>query len=477
MGARLGIAAAAVVAAAICGVLAIGDPLNNYDTAHALLWGRDLAGGNSPDLEGALAPTPHPLATLAGLLLALPGRGDLPYSDFPVWATMTVAYFALVVLAGLVFALGRQWFGAGAGLVAAALVLTREPVLSFGLRAYVDIPYLCLLLAALLLETRRPRAGTPVLLLLTLAGLLRPEAWLFAGLYALWLFRAGVLRPAHVALAAAAPVMWALSDLALTGDALHSLTGTRENADVLGRKTGLDDLPVTGARRLGEVAREPVLVGAAAGMALTVWRARARAALPLAAGAAALLAFAVLAAAGLPIITRYLLLPATLLAIFCGAALTGWARLDREDTARTPWLAAAAVVAVLLVAFAPGQVDRIDRLDTALGRQAAILENLRGFFEPDPPLIDPRRCGPITLPNRRAAPQLALWTGLELYQINSAIDDGIHGTYFFPASAEIAEDFVLDPRDRDRRLPQPTSMQGNVSGRYWTAHPECQSLR
>ena len=141
----------------------------------------------------------------------------------------------------------------------------------------------------------------------------------------------------------------------------------------------------------------------------------------------------------------------------------------------------AVVVAILFAAFAPGQVDRIDRLDAALGRQAAILENLRGFFEPDPatgrPLIDPRGCGPMTLPNRRAAPQLALWTGVDLNSVHSAIDDGIHGTYFFPASRAVAEDFVLDPRDRDRRLPGPGSEQGNISGRYWTAHPECQVLR
>ncbi len=478
MGARLGIAAAALVVAAICGVLAIGEPLNNYDTAHALLWGRDLAGGHSPDLERALAPTPHPLATLAGLVLALPGRGDLPYSDFPVWATMAGAYFSLALLAALVFALGRAWFGAAAGVVAAVIVLTREPVLSFGLRAYVDIPYLVLLLAALLVETRRARAGTPVLVLLAVAGLLRPEAWLFAGLYALWLWRGGALRPAHVALAATAPVVWALSDLALTGDALHSLTGTRENADALGRKTGLDDLPVTGPRRLGEVAREPVLAGAAAGIALTLWRARARALLPLVAGAAALVAFGALAAAGLPIITRYLLLPATLLAIFCAAALTGWARLDREDPARRPWLGLAVVVAILVAAFAPGQVDRIDRLDAALGRQAAILENLRGFFEPessgDRALVDPRRCAPFTLPNRRAAPQLALWTGLDLDLIHSAIDEGVQGTYFFPTSPEVATDFVLDPRDRDRRLPQPGQPPGGVvSGRYWHAFENC----
>jgi len=37
-----------------------------------------------------------------------------------------------------------------------------------------------LVLAALAIETRRRRAGWPVIALLDLAGLLRPEAWLFA---------------------------------------------------------------------------------------------------------------------------------------------------------------------------------------------------------------------------------------------------------------------------------------------------------
>src|ERR671923_234577 len=70
-----------------------------------------------------------------------------------------------------------------AGALAAAIILPRRPVLDFGARAYVDIPYLVLVLAALLVETRRPRAGGPVLALLALAGLLRPEAWLFSAAY------------------------------------------------------------------------------------------------------------------------------------------------------------------------------------------------------------------------------------------------------------------------------------------------------
>ena len=90
--------------------------------------------------------------------------------------------------AGLTYALGAAVVRpARRALLAAAIILTRQPVLVFGVRAYVDIPYLVLVLGALLVETRRPRAGLPVLVLLGLAGLLRPEAWLFAAAYVGWL--------------------------------------------------------------------------------------------------------------------------------------------------------------------------------------------------------------------------------------------------------------------------------------------------
>ena len=65
------------------------------------------------------------------------------------------------------------------------------PVISYGVRAYLDVPYVLLVLGALLVEVRRPRAGAPVLALLALAGLLRPEAWVFSGLY--WLYLVGLV--------------------------------------------------------------------------------------------------------------------------------------------------------------------------------------------------------------------------------------------------------------------------------------------
>ena len=62
-------------------------------------------------------------------------------------------------------------------LVFAALIfLTRVPVLSYGVRAYVDVPFLAVVVSAAVLEAGRPRRGAPVLVLLSLAGLLRPSS-------------------------------------------------------------------------------------------------------------------------------------------------------------------------------------------------------------------------------------------------------------------------------------------------------------
>ena len=106
-----------------------------------------------------------------------------PLGDGAITVTMIVAYLSLGLVGYLVYRLGSLWFDRPIGAVAAAIVLTRAPFLSNGLRAYVDVPYIALVLGALLIESKRPRAGWPVLTLLALAGLLRPEAWLFSVAY------------------------------------------------------------------------------------------------------------------------------------------------------------------------------------------------------------------------------------------------------------------------------------------------------
>src|SRR5437868_5738080 len=66
--------------------------------------------------------------------------------------TVVIAFLALGAVGYLVYRLGALWFGRWAGLLAALIVLTREPVLSYGSRAYVDLPYVALVLGAVLVE-------------------------------------------------------------------------------------------------------------------------------------------------------------------------------------------------------------------------------------------------------------------------------------------------------------------------------------
>jgi hypothetical protein len=429
------LAAVSALVASLVALIFGGHAFVNYDTAYALLWGGDLASGATPDLEVDLAPTPHPLANVVGMVLE-PGGAEL------------LAFLWLAIAGVLVGVLAREWFGVAAGVVAALLFLTREPVMSFGLRAYVDVPYLALVLGALLLEVRRPRSGWPVLALLALAGLLRPEAWLFAAAYVLWL-RDWRLLP----IAAAAPLLWMLHDGLITGDPLWSLIGTRDNAEELGRKTGPVDLVVYGPRRLGEIAREPVLAGMVAGAWLAYRR---RLLTPLVALALALGAFAVLATAGLPIITRYMLLPGALACALAGGAVA-------EGLRNRAWLPVTGALVVLLVAFAPGQFDRLDRLERSLGIQERILADLDAL--PAAAL----RCEPIAVTTRRPIPHLALrFEWIEPRDVEVGAPDEAN-TYIAPASPEVAERFVFDPRDADQDLPPvPPALRRAAGNGSWT---------
>ena len=101
-----------------------------------------------------------------------------------------------------------------------------------------------------------------------------------------------------------------------------------------------------------------------------------------------MVAFCVLAAAGLPIITRYLLLPACLLAVFCGAGAFGWLELPAGDPRRRWWRAAAVVVGLALLAFVPSQVGRISALRATLARQETIQADLGRLIS---------ECGPAFL--------------------------------------------------------------------------------
>src|SRR3954462_3481400 len=167
------------LAAGVIGALVFawfGHAFLNYDTFYALVWGGDLAHGRTPQYSVPVAPTPHPLAELIGLILT-------PFGASAEDLMLAIGLVALGMLVVGVLRLGQELWGIWAGLLAAAIIVTRVPILNFGIRGYVDLPTAAFVVWATVLEVRKPRSGIPVFILLGLAGLLRPEAWLYAALY------------------------------------------------------------------------------------------------------------------------------------------------------------------------------------------------------------------------------------------------------------------------------------------------------
>jgi hypothetical protein len=487
------------VSAVLLLLFPVGFP--NYDTIYALVWGRELAHGMSPDVGSALPPTPHPLTELLGLVTT-------PLGDGAITVTMVIAYAVLGLIGFFVYRLGAIWFDRWIGGVAAAIVLTRAPFLSNGLRAYIDLPYIALCLGALLWEAKRPRAGWPVLALLALAGLLRPEAWLFAGVYWLWLTfdlrsgapssriagerRTGIFSLGRwtldwrrerstrelvwlALLAAAGPILWAVFDAITAGDPLYSWTGTKETVETLERQTGPVDLVLYGPRRLGEVLQWPGMVGAAGGVALGLAFLRRRSGLGVAAAFLALLAFAILACGGLAILPRYTMLAAAILAIFVAVGLLGWRLLPREHPWRRWWIGFAALVALMFIAWAPNQWDLDSRVDTDLTNQARIEEDLTdlvddGAFEP--------LCGKIAVPNHRAVPRLAFGLDIRPSEVVSASEKAFeipeHGYFVAPASDFVIDNFILDPGDpTDPEFPPPAGFELVAESESWQVYRRC----
>ena len=237
----------------------------NYDSVYSLLWGRELLHLEPLSFEAYRAPTEHPLAIAIGAVLSLFGDS----ADRLFVALMVASFVALVF--GL-YALGRTAFTPLVGVVAAVLVITRFDFPFLAARGYIDPLYLALVIWAAVLELRRPRRGWIVLVLLALAAMLRPEAWLLAGLYVLWAgWRASwPQRIGYAALAALGPVVWVLTDFLVTGNPTYSFTGTTELADELGRNKGAGAVPAATWSFLIDLAKFPVVLGAIAGFLLAL---------------------------------------------------------------------------------------------------------------------------------------------------------------------------------------------------------------
>jgi hypothetical protein len=474
------LAPAGVLGGALTLWLATGVGFVNYDTLYGLVWGQQLAHGEIPQYKIAFAPTPHPLVELLGLALAPLG------AKATAAVTVALAFLALSALGCVLYRLGSEWFGRAAGVLAAAVLLTRVPILSYGVRAYVDVPYTLLVLSALLVETRRRRAGTPVLVLLAFAGLLRPEAWAFSGVY--WVYLAVGSRTRRRAdaeadtagpgkllwlalLALAAPLLWLLSDLLVTGDPLWSLANTKSMAHTLHRTTGAGNVPEYIPRRIGEILRPAGLVGAAIGGVLALLRLGGRARLGAFAGALAVGAFAVTAALGLPIDTRYAFPAAAILAVFCGAGAFGWLVLAKDHPWRRAWMAAGGVVLLALLLSLPGQLRSAHGELAKLARQQQIQDDLLAFASRGALSV---RCGPVGVPSHAPIPLLALYLkAAPAHIVNAQGEQLSQGSFVDPASRQVEDEYVLTARRSVLPVTIPPGFNEAAANSSWLLFEHC----
>jgi uncharacterized membrane protein len=370
-----------------------------YDSYFALVWGRELLHGELPRYEVDAAPTPHPLWTLAGAACALLGRAGER-------ALVFVAVLAFVALVWGVARLGAALWDGPRGLLAGAFVGTSFAFGLYAANAFVDVPFVALVAWAAALEQERPRRGVMPMALLALAGLLRPEAWVLSLAYLAWLWRAGVRAPAMVALAVAPPLLWGLSDLAVTGDALFSLHRTSNVAESIGQDVAASAVPRTLVSYLAGTVRAPVLALGVVGVALAVRRRGARTlAVPLVLLGLGIVAFV---AVGVVVGTserRYLTVPAVAVCLFAAHAVLGFRDLAPSDPWRRRWraLSVAGVLAgaVAAAALVPGPA----------GRLRAELRFVRDSHDELVSLLrrpDVRGCRPIVFPTYRLVP-VARW--------------------------------------------------------------------
>lgn len=383
----------AALALLALGVALLVPTYPNYDTYFHLVWGRDLMHGVKPDFDAYAAPTEHPLFLGVCAVVGLVG------TDADRVMVLLCA-LSLVALAWGTFRVGEACFGPWPGLLAAAFVGSSFAFLLYAARAYVDVPFLALVLWAAAMEARAPRRGTAVMVVLAVAGLLRPEAWVLAGGYWLW---CGYRRLDLLALAVAAPLGWCLVDLVVTGDPLFSLHATSDLADELNRNRGLSSVPRSFVSFVTDTARPPVAAAGLAG-AFLLWRLRGGRAVhvPVALIGAGAITFVGTGVAGLSVLPRYLTVPVVGVCLLAAYGVLGFTTLE-PGRLRRAWSRAAIAAVAIGVVFVVVKAPVVNTLRTELRFIKGTHDDLVAILH-TPAVQRDLRCGPLTFPNYRLVP-------------------------------------------------------------------------
>jgi hypothetical protein len=494
-----------------------------YDSFYALLWGRDLLHLHLPDFRVYRGPTEHPLAIAFGAFCSLFGQGGARLMVFG-----SIASF--VALVAGVYRLARLCFGPVVGMFAALLMLSRFFDENLAAQGYLDISYIALIVWAVALEVERPRRGTPVFLLLTAAGLLRPDAWVLLGAYWLWcawpvrgvsaarVRSSGGVSPQegervdgeppteggppierrppidnrkrlqYLALAAIAPVIWVGADAVVTGNPLYSIHSTAGLAQELGRTLGFSGVISSVWTYSVRIDKLPVVLGGLIGVPIAVWLAPRRVIVPLAVLVLLVLVFVAEGAVGASVIDRYLMGAGAVLIVFCAVAIGGWSMLERGSKLRRVWVAGAAVL-VLYGAYAAATTLNLSSLRTTLAYHEDFHKGLAVALANPAVKAELRRCPLISLPNNKLIPD-ARWildsVGqhdiVARSQARADADKGSHAledrirrgsVAVYPLGSAVFFEAIVDVGDDPRDQIPPTGFKRIFTSRYYAVYGNC----
>ena len=126
--------------------------------------------------------------------------------------------------------------------------------------------------------------------------------------------------------------------------------------------------------------------------------------------------------------------------ILCGAGALGWTRLPAGFAHRRWWMASGAIVAVGLIAAAPGQYRAADRELGKLARQQHIEGDLVALVKDGAISL---RCGKVGVSNHAPIPLLALYLKTSPRNVVSPEAGRLRRGTFLAASPEATVDYVL----------------------------------
>jgi hypothetical protein len=191
--------------------------------------------------------------------------------------------------------------------------------------------------------------------------------------------------------------------------------------------------------------------------------------------------FAVIAAAGLSVINRYLLVPSVMLLVFCAFALTGWTMLERGALRRV-WAAAAALLVAYGV-YSTATILSLGYIQTELGFRDNSHTSLVAIFD-KPQVKAALACGPVSVPNHKLIPDVR-WIldrgaggviARSEADTHPKLDAEIrHGVAIYALDLEFTNDALVTPQDNprdDEPLPGFTHVATTT---YYAAYARCPS--